>query len=54
MFSKFKLNLNTFIDSCLWGYSNDLLREIGKKYCKYSDGVPFDYNKRNYSTSTTS
>lgn len=50
-FLKEKLNLNTFIDSCLWGYSNDLLRKIDKKYCRYGDGVSFDYDKRNYSTS---
>ena len=50
-FLKKELNLNTFIDSCLWGYSNDLLREIDKKYCRHSNGTSFDYDKRNYSTS---
>ncbi len=25
--------LKPFIDSCVWGYSNDLLREIDNKYC---------------------
>ena len=48
---KKELNLNTFIDSCLWGYSNDLLREIDEKYCRHSNGTSFDYDKRNYSTS---
>lgn len=50
-FLKKELNLNTFIDSCLWGYSNDLLREIDEKYCRHSNGKSFDYDKRNYSTS---
>ncbi len=46
-----ELKLNTFIDSCLWGYSNDLLRKIDEKYCIHSNGESFDYDKRNYSTS---
>ena len=50
-FLKKELNLNTFIDSCLWRYSNDLLREIDEKYCRHSNGTSFDYDKRNYSTS---
>lgn len=50
-FLKKELNLDTFIDSCLWGYSNDLLREIDEKYCRHSNGTSFDYDKRNYSTS---
>lgn len=50
-FLKKELGLNTFIDSCLWGYSNDLLREIDDKYCRHSNGTSFDYYKRNYSTS---
>lgn len=50
-FLKTKLNLDIFIDSCLWGYSNNLLRKIDKKYCRHTNGISFDYNKRNYSTS---
>lgn len=50
-FLKKELKLNTFIDSCLWGYSNDLLREIDERYCRHSNGTSFDYDKRNYSTS---
>lgn len=46
-----RLGLSTFIDSCLWGYSNDLLRKIDERYCLYSDRTSFDYDKRNYSTS---
>ena len=47
-----ELNLTTFIDSCLWGYSNILLRSLDNKYCKkQSDKTLFDYDSRNYSTS---
>lgn len=46
-----ELNLKVFIDSCLWGFSNNLLKEIDENYCKYSNKVSFDYEKRNYSTS---
>lgn len=45
------MSVKSFIDSCLWGYSNDLLREIDEKYCRHSNGTSFDYDKRNYSTS---
>ena len=50
-FFKKELNLDTFIDSCMWGYSNELLREIDNNYCRCSDGKYYDYDKRNYSTS---
>lgn len=50
-FLKTKLGLNVFIDSYLWGYSNNLLRLIDETYCINSDKTLFDYEKRNYSTS---
>lgn len=46
-----ELGLNTFIDSCLWGYSNELLKRIDIQYCMQRNGEMFDYDKRNYSTS---
>lgn len=46
-----EIKLNTFIDSCLWGSCNELLREIDEKYCIHSNRTSFDYDKRNYSTS---
>lgn len=49
LYSKFKIF--TFIDSTIWGYSNDLLRIIDNKYCKSESGETYDYNSRNYSTS---
>jgi hypothetical protein len=42
----------SFIDSFVWGYANDLLKEIDKKYCWADDKEEFyNYEKRNYSTS---
>lgn len=50
-----KLGLTAFIDSCVWGYANDLLKQIDNKYCickTKSDGTveSYDYEKRNQST----
>ena len=30
-----EFGLEAFIDSCVWGYANDLLLEIDKKYCLF-------------------
>lgn len=46
-----KFHLTTFIDSCLWGYSNDLLKQIDESYCKNKNSDTYDYTKRNISTS---
>lgn len=43
--------LTTFIDSCIWGYSTDLLEQIDERYCLNIDGQSYNYTKRNYSTS---
>ena len=43
--------LTTFIDSCVWGFSNKLLKEIDEKYCRHQESNAYDYQKRNYSTS---
>lgn len=45
------LGLKCFIDSCVWGYSNDLLKKIDDKYCYQKDSKTYNYNKRNFSTS---
>jgi len=49
---KENFGLESFIDSCVWGYCDDLLRKIDEKYCR-RDKEPdyFDYDKRNRSTS---
>lgn len=45
--------LNTFIDSCVWGYSNDLLKKLDDIYSLLPEdsSAKYDYDKRNYSTS---
>jgi hypothetical protein len=42
--------LKTFIDSCIWGYSDNLLMLIDDKYCRQPNGK-YNYRKRNFSTS---
>lgn len=41
----------TFIDSTVWGYSNELLKMIDDEYCKNVVGENYNYDSRNYSTS---
>jgi hypothetical protein len=42
-------NIKSFIDSCIWGYSDELLRKIDNKFCLQEDGY-YNYSKRNFST----
>lgn len=46
--------ITSFIDSCVWGYSDDLLNIIDKQYCvlreKRDGSYTYDYSKRNNST----
>lgn len=48
-FLKSAFGLKVFIDSCIWGYSNNLLKLIDNKFCLQPSGY-YDYNKRNQST----
>ena len=48
---KVTFGLSAFIDSCVWGYANDLLRIIDDRYCRNVNRNSYNYNKRNYSTS---
>jgi hypothetical protein len=43
--------LKTFIDSCIWGYSNKLLLILDKLNCWMPQRGVYDYNLRNHSTS---
>ena len=43
--------LKPFIDSEVWGYSNELLRHIDNNYCKFPNKNLYDYELRNHSTS---
>jgi len=49
LFANFKIK--SFIDSCIWGYSNELLRNIDNEYCFNPITHLYDYKQRNYSTS---
>lgn len=53
---KNEFDIDAFIDSTVWGYSNDLLKKIDDRYCVLSENkktgrITYDYDKRNYSTS---
>jgi hypothetical protein len=43
--------LEAFIDSCVWGYADTLLKQIDDKYCLNPGGETYSYEKRNGSTS---
>ncbi|MGU7778668.1 hypothetical protein [Burkholderia sp. PU8-34] len=43
--------LTSFIDSCIWGYSENLLKMIDNKYCYQPSSKTYSYEKRNRSTS---
>lgn len=42
-------DLDCFVDSCVWGYAETLLKKLDKKYCK-KNGKTFDYDCRNGTT----
>lgn len=46
-----KYNLNSFIDSHVWGYSNTLLNKLDKKYAYSEESKTYDYAIRNLTTS---
>lgn len=48
---KKEFGLNTFIDSCIWKYSNELLKQIDDGYCQNDEKTFYIYEKRNISTS---
>lgn len=43
--------LNSFIDSHVWGYADDLLKQIDDKHAISSSGETYDYKIRNCTTS---
>lgn len=46
-----EFGLSVFIDSCVWGYADKLLKLIDNEYCLNKGGQTYNYTKRNYSTS---
>ena len=47
---KDKFDISSFIDSCVWGYSDELLKKLDKRFCLQNDGY-YSYSKRNITTS---
>lgn len=48
---KHNFNLTCFIDSCVWGYCDELLKQIDDAKCKNSNSSTYSYELRNYTTS---
>jgi hypothetical protein len=48
---KSEFGLESFIDSCVWGHADDLLKMIDNKYCLNEGRDTYSYEKRNQSTS---
>ena len=44
-------DLDAFVDSCVWGYGDDLLKEIDDVHCFNHQTGTYSYEKRNGSTS---
>lgn len=46
-----RFELTSFIDSCVWGYSDQLLKNVDDAYCYNRVTNTYNYQDRNYSTS---
>ena len=45
-----QFGLTSFIDSCVWGYCDDLLKDMDNMYCWQSESKTYSYELRNYTT----
>lgn len=45
-----KIGLNAFVDSCVWGYADQLLRKVDDEFCIPDGWTSYDYNLRNRTT----
>ena len=45
-----KLGLTCFVDSYVWGFADELLKEIDDEYCYNTDKLTYSYEQRNKST----
>lgn len=43
--------IESFIDSCVWGYADDLLKQVDDAFCKNAGENSYSYEKRNGTTS---
>jgi hypothetical protein len=50
-FLSYHFDVVSFIDSTVWGSSDELLKMVDKEYCWQEESGTYDYNKRNRSTS---
>ncbi|MBM4951269.1 toll/interleukin-1 receptor domain-containing protein [Vibrio parahaemolyticus] len=48
---KESLGIDVFIDSCVWGYADELLKEIDDKYAYCKESQVYSYEVRNRTTS---
>lgn len=46
-----RFGLRSFVDSAVWGYSDDLLQILDKEFCYNEESGTYGYKKRNRSTS---
>lgn len=46
-----RFGLKSFVDSAVWGYSDDLLQILDKEFCYNDESGTYSYQKRNRSTS---
>ncbi|EGR2318675.1 hypothetical protein WNA58_003350 [Vibrio cholerae] len=46
-----RFQIHSFIDSHVWGYANDLLKELDNKYALFPSGTSYSYEVRNETTS---
>lgn len=49
-FLQFEFGIRSFIDSCVWGYSETLLKLLDDEYCWQERSGTYNYSKRNKST----
>lgn len=47
-----RIGLEVFVDSCVWGWADTLLKKIDNKYCLKQDGY-YSYENRNRTTANT-
>jgi hypothetical protein len=45
------VGIKSFVDSCVWGCSDDLLKIIDNRHCYNATSEAYDYNLRNLTTS---
>lgn len=45
-----RIGLTAFVDSCVWGYADELLRKIDDKFCIPEGWTSYNYNLRNRTT----